>query len=148
MMQPETMNLGWGRFALQVGAALLAILGAYIGGEILTSGRELSRNHSIAPYFILFPLIGISMVFRVSYRRDEFERRLRNWSMTQSAVWVLMGVVLANILWHVFQSQNALVTTYMMPGLFFLCHAFYSQYLRYKIARGETNAFSDGSKCK
>jgi len=90
MMQSETMNLGWGRFALQVGAALLAILGAYIGGEILTSGRELSRNHSIAPYFI----------------------------------------------------------TYMMPGLFFLCHAFYSQYLRYKIARGETNAFSDGSKCK
>jgi len=147
-MSSETMNLGWGRFALQLGAAILAIIGAYIAGEILSSTREMTWNFAIATNFIMLPFIAILLVFRVPYRRDEFERRLRNWSMTQSAVWVLLFAVIANLLWYLAQSRAVLVTTYMMPGLFFLCHALYSQYLRYKIARGETNAFSDGRHCE
>jgi len=147
-MSSETMNLGWGRFALQLGAAILAIIGAYIAGEILSSTRETTWNFAIATNFIMLPFIAILLVFRVPYRRDEFERRLRNWSMTQSAIWILLLGVVVNLLWHLAQAGNVLITTYMMPGLFFLCHAIYSQYLRYKIANGETNAFSDGSNCR
>jgi len=147
-MQSETLNLGWGRFALQFSLAVLAIICAFIAGEILLSISERNWFFVIAAILIFLPILAMSMVFRVPYRRDEFERRLRNWSMTQSAVWVLMLVVTINLLHHRGDSQPELITTYMMPGLFFLCHALYSQYLRYRIAIGARNAFSDGRNCE
>ena len=147
-MHSKTLKLDWGRFALQFSLAVLAIICAFIAGEILLSIPERNWFFVIAIILIILPILAMSMVFRVPYRRDEFERRLRNWSMTQSAVWVLMFAVTINLLHHREDSRPELITTYMMPGLFFLCHALYSQYLRYKIARGEKNAFSDGHDYK
>lgn len=143
-MNNDIIDLGWRRFYAQVFVALLAISGGAVANIILLEDRSDMGSFAIAASFVLLPLVASMMLSRVPYRTDEFERRLRNWSMTQSGVWALLFGVIGRLLTEQLSSGPSPITVYVLPGMFFLYHALYSQYLRYKIATGGRNAFSDG----
>lgn len=143
-MNNDIIDLGWKRFYGQVFVALVAISGGVTANLIILADRTDTGSFAIASILALLPLVVLMLMSRVPYRTDEFERRLRNWSMTQSAVWVLVLGVIARLLTEPLNTGSSPITVYVLPGAFFLTHALYSQYLRYRIETGGRNAFSDG----
>lgn len=146
-MSDTTLDLGWFRFSGQALVSFLAIIGGAVANRILHESGYDASSFALAANLVLIPLVAVMFLSRVPYRKDEFERRLRNWSMTQSAVWVLLGGVIARLLTELANPGSSPVTIYILPGAFFLTYAIYSQYLRFRIVTGGRNAFSDGTSC-
>ena len=144
-MEKALHDLGWLRFFAQAIVGVLGIIGGVFANQIFSADSFETWDYTIATNLVLIPLVALMLMSRIPYRTDEFERRLRNWSMTQSAVWVLVGGVIARILTELPNSGPSPITIFIVPAAFFLVHVLYSQFLRFKIAMGGRNAFSDGS---
>lgn len=144
-MEKAIHDLGWLRFFAQAIVGVLGIIGGVFANQIFSADSFETWDYTIATNLVLIPLVALMLMSRIPYRTDEFERRLRNWSMTQSAVWVLIGGVVARILTELPNSGPSPITIFILPAAFFLVHVLYSQFLRFKIATGGRNAFSDGS---
>lgn len=144
-MDSTKLDLGWLRFSGKFIVSLLAISGGVAANLILLADRPDAWAFAKASNLVLLPIITLMIMSRVPYRTDEFERRLRNWSMTQAAVWVLVGGVIGRLLSETSNPNQSHITIYILPGVFFLTQALYSQYLRFRISTGGKNAFSDGS---
>lgn len=139
-MEDEKIDLQWQRFSLQLGAGILALATAIIADTRLLTSEH--GGETMGAILILMPFVAAAYLSRVPYKTDIFERRLRNWSMTQSATWVLMCAVGANLIFHMALPGEQLVSPYVMPAAFLTCHALYSQYLRRRVAAGKPNRFT------
>jgi len=149
-MEDEKIDLKWGKFALQLAAGLAALAcGIFASRHLLTAAPSNSAllDTLMGGAIILIPFFLAAMLTRVPYRTDEFERRLRNWSMTQSSVIVLVAAAVANLGAHSTTPGATLISPYIMPALFLICHTVYSQYLRHRIAHDRPNAFTGGGVC-
>ncbi len=149
-MENEKIDLRWGKFGLQLTANFGALAtSSFASTQILTGApsRSASVDALIGGALILVPFFLAAMLARVPYHTDEFERRLRNWSMTQSGIIVLVASAVANLTVHATSPGATIISPYIMPALFLICHALYSQYLRHRIAHDRPNAFTGGRTC-
>ena len=102
-MTDEKIDLKWPKFTAQFMMGLIALAcGIFAETRILDSGSGHSPriDSLLGGALILIPFLVCAVLFRVPYRTDEFERRLRNWSMTQSGIIVLITAVTANLAAH------------------------------------------------
>lgn len=144
-MTDEKIDLKWPKFTAQFMMGLIALAcGIFAETRILDSGSGHSPriDSLLGGALILIPFLVCAVLFRVPYRTDEFERRLRNWSMTQSGIIVLITAVTANLAAHSASAGDTLISPYIMPALFLICHTLYSQYLRHRVAHDRPNAFT------
>jgi len=153
-MIDEKLDLEWGKFTWQLIVCLIALIGG-IYASLYFFVPEASRSAFASTAFGL--LIGALLVMgtfffalavlRVPYKKDLFERRLRNWSMTYAAVTILSFSVALNIAFQTHGNGDYFITPYMMPGLWLVFYIIYAQYTRYCIAHGRRNSFTDGNRC-
>ena len=144
-MEDEKIDLKWGTFCTQLAASLGALACAvFASTRILTPNPIYSAQIDalLGGALILVPFFVAARLLSVPYRTDEFERRLRNWSMTLSAIIVLVTSATTNLGAHSASPGDTPISPYMSPALFLICHTLYSQYLRYRIAHGQPNAFT------
>jgi len=140
-VEDDKIDLQWGKFSGQLVICVISLLGG-IYSSLYFFITEAKRSDFANTDFGL--IVG---VFLVPYKKDMFERRLRNWSMTYAASAVLILSVAVNIAFQIGGNGNYLITPYMMPGLWLVYYIIYSQYTRYCIAHGRRNSFIDGSRC-
>lgn len=139
-MHNDKIDLNWIRFGIQCGTCMLALACSIVAElHFLTTN---SGDQIIATGLIFIPFLFAAHLLKVPYLTDEFERRLRNWSMTQSAVWLLIGTVSVNLVYHTAKPNDLLISPYIMPALFLGFHALYSQYLRHRVATNKANRFT------
>jgi len=146
-METEKIDLQWPKFTLQLATSAGALLCSVIATKkILPASQTGSTGFAVllAGALILIPFFVGALLMRVPYRTDEFERRLRNWAMTQSAIVVLISAVSANLVAEAYQSYPLPISPYIMPAMFLICYVAYSQFLRLRIAQGKRNGFTDG----
>ena len=144
-MEDDRIDLKWGKFAAQLAAGLIALAcSVYASTRILASATDHSPQIDalLGGALILIPFLVCAVLLRVPYRTDEFERRLRNWSMTQAGIIVLIAAVTANLVAHSASPGETVISPFIMPALFLICHTLYSQYLRHRVAHGRPNAFT------
>lgn len=153
-MEDEKIDLQWGKFAGQFGVCLLALtsgiyasLHFFVGEGTHSSFADTRLGLLIGAVLVVGTFFGALFILRVPYRKDIFERRLRNWSMTYSAVVVLSFSAVSNIAFHANGNGDYFITPYMMPGLWLVYYIIYAQYTRYCIAHGRRNSFLDGNTC-
>ncbi len=153
-MIEEKIDLQWRKFAWQLGVCLTAFAGGIYASLYVftTESSQLAFGNSYAG-----ALMGVLLVMgtfyaalwmmRVPYKKDMFERRLRNWSMTYAAIMMFVISFAVNIGFQQDNNGTYLITPHMMPGLWLVFYIIYAQYTRYCIAYGRRNSFTDGSKC-
>ena len=152
-MTEEKVNLHWGKCIGHLGLGLLALICAAFADQSIFAPDQESHHlvNSHIDAFIGAILIMGTFAFalwmmRVPYRKDMFERRLRNWSMTASTIILFVFSVAINMAYQG-QQGEFLITPYTMPALWLICYVIYSQYTRYCIAHGKRNSFLDGNSC-
>ena len=152
-MTEEKIDLHWGKFMGQLGLGLFALAcAAYADQQIFAPDQEHHHliNSGIDAFIGAILIMGTFAfalwMFRVPYRNDMFERRLRNWSMTASTMILFVFSVSINMAYQG-QIGEFLITPYTMPALWLICYLIYSQYTRYCIAHGKHNSFLDGNGC-
>ena len=153
-MEDDKIDLQWGKFLGQLILCFVSFMSAIYANQYIFGPLEARQAIAETAFG---PLIGALMVMgtffialwalRVPYRKDMFERRLRNWAMTYAAVMVLTLSVAANIGFQKSHSGEFIITPYIMPALWLLCYLIYSQYTRYCVAHNRRNSFIDGSGC-
>lgn len=153
-MMDDKISLEWGQFSKQFLICFIALLSAIFASQKIFGPQE--SLHAIAnttfgpvigALLIMGTFLGALWALRVPYRKDMFERRLRNWSMTYAATIVFTLSAVANIGFQQTHSGDFIITPYVMPALWLLCYIIYSQYTRYCVAHGRKNSFIDGSGC-
>jgi len=153
-VEDDKIDLQWGKFSGQLVICVISLLGG-IYSSLYFFITEAKRSDFANTDFGLIVGVFLAMgtfyaalwMLRVPYKKDMFERRLRNWSMTYAASAVLILSVAVNIAFQIGGNGNYLITPYMMPGLWLVYYIIYSQYTRYCIAHGRRNSFIDGSRC-
>jgi len=150
-VKEDKIDLQWDKFLRQFSLCLAALISAILASQKIFGPLE--ARHAIAhtnfgPPFGALLVMGTFFIvlwaLRVPYKKDMFERRLRNWAMTYAAILVFTLSVAANIGFQNDQGREFIITPYMMPTLWLLCYLIYSQYTRYCIAHGRRNSFIDG----
>jgi len=153
-MTDETPDLEWGKFTKQFVICLLALLCGihaslhfFVAKEARIDFADSDFGFMIGALLIVGTFYAALWAIRVPYKKDMFERRLRNWSMTYAAIIVFLFSATINITYQAYEAGGHLITPYMMPGLWLVCYILYSQYTRYCIAYGRKNSFLDGNSC-
>jgi len=153
-MEDDKICLHWNKFSGQLILCLISLLGGIYASLyffVAETERSAFANTDVGFMTGVFLTMGTffvaSWALRVPYKKDMFERRLRNWSMTYAASMVLSLSLAINIGFQAWGTGDYLITPYMMPGLWLVCYVIYSQYTRYCIANGRRNSFLDGSIC-
>ncbi|MEP1229101.1 MAG: hypothetical protein ABJG88_00350 [Litorimonas sp.] len=153
-MIEEKINLEWRKFSGQFIMCLLALMGGIHASLhfFVAKGTRIAFADSdigfiIGALLVIGTFYAALWVIRVPYKKDMFERRLRNWSMTYAAIMVLLFSATINIAYQAYDKGGFLITPYMMPGIWLLSYIIYAQYTRYCIATGRKNSFLDGSSC-
>ncbi|MEP6342698.1 MAG: hypothetical protein ABJ275_05225 [Maricaulaceae bacterium] len=153
-MTEEKVDLHWTKFTWHLTISIIAFACAFFADtHIFTTAPETPPliNNNLDTFMGAVLIMG-TFAFalwsvRVPYRKDMFERRLRNWSMTTATMIMFVMTISINI---AYQGQNQgafLITPHLMPALWLICYILYSQYTRYCIVHGRRNSFLDGNDC-
>lgn len=153
-MKDEKPSLEWGKFLGQLLICLIAFYGGIHASLHSFAAQSAAINPDLGSFeYIIGGLLTLGTflialrIIRVPYRTDIFERRLRNWSMTYSAVMVFTVSVTINIIYQNYAIGRFLITPFMMPGLWLVCYLVHSQFTRYCIVHDRKNSFIDGNSC-
>ena len=151
-MEDEKIDLQWNKFAWQFFVCLLALIGGVYVSLYIFIAEDLRSSFANTKLGLLVGFLSMMGSFivalyalRVPYRKDIFERRLRNWSMTYSATIVFSFSAALNIAFQIRGTGEYFITPYMMPGLWLMCYIVYAQCTRYAIVHGRRNSFLDGN---
>jgi len=146
-MEDDKIDLHWGKFFGHLIICIITLISAIFASRQIFGFED--ARHAIAKtnlgepigaLLIMGTFLAALWILRVPYRKDVFERRLRNWCMTYSAIMVLTLSVAANIGFQHEHSGQFIITPYMMPALWLIGYLIYSQYTRYCIANGRTTS--------